>query len=117
MPGVPQVYYTGLLAEPNDMELLSKTNVGRDINRHYFIGDEVISALKRPVVQKLIKLIKFRNSHASFGGDFTLENTNADSMKLRWQNGDEWSKLVVDFTDLSFKISFNENKKEKILNL
>lgn len=117
MPGVPQVYYTGLLAEPNDMELLSKTNVGRDINRHYFIGDEVMIAIKRPVVQKLIRLIKFRNSHTSFSGKFTLEKTNDDSMILRWQNGDEWSKLVVDYSDLSFKISFNENDREKILNL
>jgi sucrose phosphorylase len=34
-PGVPQVYYGGLFACENDMELLAKTNVGRDINRPY----------------------------------------------------------------------------------
>jgi sucrose phosphorylase len=34
-PGVPQVYYVGLLAGENDMSLLAKTGIGRDINRHY----------------------------------------------------------------------------------
>ena len=35
-PGIPQVYYVGLLAGTNDMELLARTQVGRDINRHYY---------------------------------------------------------------------------------
>ena len=34
IPGIPQVYYVGLLAGTNDMELLARTQVGRDINRH-----------------------------------------------------------------------------------
>ena len=36
VPGIPQVYYVGLLAGTNDMELLARTKVGRDINRHYY---------------------------------------------------------------------------------
>ncbi|MGP1664838.1 MAG: hypothetical protein ACTS5I_02775, partial [Rhodanobacter sp.] len=35
MPGIPQVYYVGLLAGRNDMNLLQRSGVGRDINRHY----------------------------------------------------------------------------------
>ena len=35
LPGVPQVYYVGALAGENDMELLKRTNVGRDINCNY----------------------------------------------------------------------------------
>ena len=35
-PGIPQVYYVGLLGGTNDMELLARTGVGRDINRHYY---------------------------------------------------------------------------------
>ena len=50
-PGIPQVYYAGLLAGPNDMELLMSTKVGRDINRHYFSPAEIKNALERPVVQ------------------------------------------------------------------
>ena len=36
VPGIPQIYYVGLLAGGNDMDLLRRTGVGRDINRHYY---------------------------------------------------------------------------------
>lgn len=36
LPGVPHVYYVARLAGRNDMELLRRTNNGRDINRHYY---------------------------------------------------------------------------------
>ena len=53
-PGTPQIYYVGLLAGKNDIELLEKTKEGRNINRHYYSMDEV-AAMKqrRPVVKKL----------------------------------------------------------------
>jgi sucrose phosphorylase len=35
-PGIPQVYYVGLLAGSNDMELLARSGVGRDVNRHHY---------------------------------------------------------------------------------
>ena len=117
LPGVPQVYYSGLFAEPNDMELLAKTNVGRDINRHYYSDDELVKALNRPVVQKLIKLIKFRNSHPAFNGFFTLEPSNSESLELSWKNEGNWNKLVIDYTNLSFQISYNEEGQEQFLNL
>ena len=41
VPGIPQVYYVGLLAGCNDVELLRRTGVGRDINRHYYTADEL----------------------------------------------------------------------------
>ena len=65
VPGIPQVYYVGLLAGGNDMELLRRTGVGRDINRHYYTPDEVQQQLKRPVVQKLLALLRFRNASRS----------------------------------------------------
>ena len=52
----------GMLAGSNDMTLLSRTGVGRDINRHYYTPDEVQQQLKRPVVQKLLALLKFRHA-------------------------------------------------------
>ena len=35
VPGIPQVYYVGLLAGVSDVELFERTGVGRDINRHH----------------------------------------------------------------------------------
>src|SRR6185312_13407228 len=60
VPGIPQVYYVGLLAGTNDMELLARTGVGRDINRHYYDCEEVERNLQRPVVAGLLELIRLR---------------------------------------------------------
>ncbi len=70
LPGVPQVYYVGALAGSNDMELLMRTNVGRDINRHYNTTAEIDANLERPVVRALNVLAKFRNELPAFDGGF-----------------------------------------------
>ncbi len=117
VPGIPQVYYMGLLAESNDMKLLAKTEVGRDINRHYFTGNELSNAIKKNVVQKLLKLIKFRNSHPAFNGEFSLITTSQEFLSLHWVNDSNWATLNVDFKTLSFTILYTEDgvKKELIL--
>ena len=46
IPGIPQIYYVGFLAGTNDMSLLKSTNVGRDINRHYYSKSEIKKCLK-----------------------------------------------------------------------
>jgi len=104
-PGVPQVYYVGLLAGENDMTLLAKSGNGRDINRHYFTPEEVERAIWRPVVQSLFELIRFRNRHAAFNGSFSLPETLDPGIALRWDNGDDWAMLDVDFASCSYSIS------------
>ncbi|WP_127557098.1 sucrose phosphorylase [Saccharospirillum alexandrii] len=94
-PGVPQVYYTGLLAGGNDMALLTKTGVGRDINRAYYDVAQIEDALKRPVVVELIRLIRVRNEHPAFNGDFSLDHSG-DQLSLIWKNGDASLVLTVD---------------------
>ena len=88
-PGIPQVYYVGLLAGCNDMELLRRTGVGRDINRHYYTADELRQELTRPVVQSLLALLRFRNTHPAFQGTFEALESAADSIALVWTNGDD----------------------------
>jgi len=97
VPGIPQVYYTGLLAGTNDMELLARTGVGRDINRHFYTPAEVESALKKPVVQKLIEIIRLRNSHFAFGGEPKVQSTAANQLAIAWKFGETWARLNVDF--------------------
>jgi len=106
-PGVPQVYYVGLLAGENDMALLAKSGVGRDINRHYYTPEEVNQALQRPVVQSLFELIRFRNRHPAFDGAFSLLETGESEMTLRWDNGNAWAMLEVNFASGSYHISSN----------
>jgi sucrose phosphorylase len=104
-PGIPQVYYVGLLAGENDMNLLAKSGVGRDINRHYFTLDEIDHVVQRPVIQSLFELIRFRNQHPAFNGSFSMPETPDSSITLRWDNGNDWAMLEVDFVSGSYSIS------------
>jgi sucrose phosphorylase len=104
-PGVPQVYYVGLLAGENDMSLLTQSGVGRDINRHFYTPDEIDRAIQLPVVQSLFELIRFRNHHPAFNGSFSMPETRDSGITLRWDNGVDWAMLVVDFTSGSYSIS------------
>ncbi len=95
LPGIPQIYYVGLLAGANDMELLAKTQVGRDINRHYYQRPEIDAAIRRPVVADLFALIRLRNSHPAFSGTCELLVTPAETLALRWTAGDSTAELEV----------------------
>lgn len=98
-PGIPQVYYMGLLAAGNDMALLARTGEGRDINRSRFTADAIDAACSRPVVQALMTLIQFRNEHPAFGGSLEVPDETPDTgLVLRWRNGEAWARLEVDFT-------------------
>lgn len=83
-PGIPQVYYAGLLAASNEVRLLERTGVGRDINRPYFTTEEVLARLESPVVQRLLALIRFRNSHPAFDGTFRLEDGTDHELVMTW---------------------------------
>jgi sucrose phosphorylase len=99
-PGVPQVYYVGLLAGENDLALLEATGVGRDINRHRYSRAEVDVSLRKPVVARLLELIRLRNRHPAFGGQFTLLESASQILAMRWDLGEVWAELRVDFGDL-----------------
>jgi sucrose phosphorylase len=116
-PGIPQVYYMGLLAGENDMTLLARTGVGRDINRHYYSPDEVLTALARPVVKMLCTLIRLRNAHPAFQGDFSLPACGDNVLALKWQNGAETALLHVDFATCKGVLRFTENGRESEFDL
>ena len=95
LPGVPQVYYVGALAGRNDMELLRKTNNGRDINRHYYSTAEIDENLKRPVVKALNALAKFRNELDAFDGTFSYTTDDDTSISFTWRG--ETSQATLTF--------------------
>ncbi len=116
-PGIPQVYYVGLLAGENDMQLLAETHVGRDINRHYYDRAEVEQALQKPVVQDLMRLIRFRNEHPAFDGTFTLQDSDDHVLSLRWDKGEDWTQLVMDFREAAYDLSYSDKGQVKRLNV
>jgi sucrose phosphorylase len=86
----------GLLAGANDLDLLRRTGVGRDINRHFYSRREIDSELARPVVEALFDLIRLRNTHPAFAGEFRLLPSADHEIHVEWRNGDEWARLEAD---------------------
>ena len=107
VPGIPQVYYVGLLAGRNDMELLARTEVGRDINRHYYTSTEVTDAVRNPVVQSLFELIRLRNTHPAFAGQAQIETVSDQRFTITWKNNLNWAKLDVDFAEPRASVTYS----------
>ena len=103
-PGIPQIYYVGLLAGKNDVELVEKTRTGRDINRHGYSADEVCAEAERPVVAKLLALLRFRNTHPAFDGAVTVSGGENGRLSLLWENGPQWARLDADLGGKAFAI-------------
>jgi sucrose phosphorylase len=115
LPGVPQMYYVGLLAGGNDMDLLARTGVGRDINRHHYTTAEVADALQRPVVQRLAQLIRLRNSDPAFGGQFSCDDIGDHQLRLCWTASQRTLTLTVNAADRSMRIAARDSDGERDL--
>ncbi|MGB1004420.1 MAG: sucrose phosphorylase [Salibacteraceae bacterium] len=109
VPGIPQVYYVGLFGGKNDMELLKKTNVGRDINRHYYSLEEINEHLEKPLIQAFKNLMIFRNNHPAFNGEFNLLETPSHILHIKWENNEDRTELFIDFLTMQMDINFSEN--------
>jgi sucrose phosphorylase len=105
LPGIPQVYYVGLLAGENDLALLAETAVGRDINRHRYGPGEVAAALEKPVVRELVRLIRLRNEFPAFSGCFKSAPARPQQVDLRWSLGAHEAHLVVDVATLDYALT------------
>ena len=118
-PGIPQVYYVGLLAGRNDLQLLEETKVGRNINRHYYTEEEIAGEVKRPVVDKLLKLMKFRNDYPAFDGDFVLEECGDHELAILRSCGGYQARLQCSFETKECRITYYdpENEKWEVLEL
>jgi sucrose phosphorylase len=112
-PGIPQLYYVGLLAGVNDMALLERTGVGRDINRHRYTAEEVQGELHRPVVRDLIELIRLRNDRPAFHGEVRVGRTSEQVLALRWQAGDAHAELIAEFDMGRWTVRHGERGAER----
>jgi sucrose phosphorylase len=111
-PGVPQVYYVGLLAGSNDMDLLARSNVGRDVNRHRYTGDEIEKELQRPVVRALLRLIRFRNSHPAFEGTCTVSG-HGPRLTMTWVHQEEHAALDAALDTATATLTWTEQGAER----
>lgn len=107
-PGVPQVYYVGLLAGENDIQLVEKTRLGRNINRHNYTLEEIDETIRRPVVQRLLKLMEFRNSYPAFSGDFKLLKTPHHKLHMEWRFKKYRSIAKIDLKKFEVVITYSD---------
>ncbi|MEL7290281.1 MAG: sucrose phosphorylase [Pseudomonadota bacterium] len=115
-PGVPQVYYAGLLAMENEMALLEQTQVGRDINRPYLDRQTLTKQLQQPVVRGLMALIKLRNTQPAFDGDFQLSG-GGQTLNLAWQHQNDRVELALNLGQQRAQISSQLNGKTERIDL
>lgn len=107
-PGIPQVYYVGLLAGENDIEQIEKTKQGRDINRHNYSLEEIKTQIQKPVVQRLLRLMEFRNSYPAFNGKFGILKSNADKLFLNWVQKKYRVTARIDLKTYSVNITYSD---------
>lgn len=104
-PGIPQVYYVGLLAGHNIADVAGADS--REINRRHYSAAQVTEALQRPVVAALTRLIRFRNAHPAFGGSFSLPAAEPGSLILAWHAGASQVVLTARPAEATFSLSFS----------
>jgi sucrose phosphorylase len=92
-----------MLSGENDIERMEMTKQGRDINR-MSIREEVAEELRRPVNQKLRRLMELRNSCDAFEGDFTAERFADFGIRIIRTSGSESNSLTADLKTHVFSI-------------
>lgn len=114
VPGIPQVYYVGLLAGENDFESIKFTGEGREINRHNFSLEEIEESLQKEVVKRLLKLIRFRNEYDAFNGYFKVLDSQKEEIKLLWQKDDKYCSLFIDLKINKTIIDYIDENGERV---
>ena len=112
-PGIPQVYYVGMLAGRNDLAFDPADH--RNINRHNYSYAEIQGELDRPVVQKLMKMMRFRNTHPAFQGELTVQDTPDRQLILTRRQGPHWARLQADVETYDFQIRYSSGDGEETL--
>jgi sucrose phosphorylase len=116
LPGVPQVYYVGLLAGTNDMDLLARSHVGRDVNRHHYTRAEIDEAVAQPVVAALFRMIRFRGTHPAFDGEFTISGSGSEILAT-WAFGAERAELRADVATGAATVTWTDGGQTRTASL
>ena len=108
MPGKPQIWYLDLFAGRNDYRAVELAGAGghKEINRTNLSREAIDAALQRPVVQKQLELLRFRNTCPAFGEGGAAEFDCVGSrLSIRRTNGGCTATLTVDFDTLDYEIT------------
>lgn len=119
-PGIPQIYYNGLVAGKNDFEGVNKFTGqrvggwGRDLNRYNYSLEELEVCFEKSVVRRLLKLMEVRNDCEAFNGDLKVLESPNDQLNLIWETLDSYAKALIDLKALKVEIEYISSQGEKI---
>ena len=108
-PGIPQIYYVGLLGGLNDMALYERTGEGRDVNRHRYTAEERSAALTTEVTRAQLALAAVRTRHPAFAGACEVTTDGPHRLQLTWTHHTHRAALLADVTPgaLGFRIEIS----------
>ena len=109
-PGIPQIYYVGLLAGKNDDTGMEISGDGRAINRHNYSGQEINQEVQKDVVKRLLALIRFRNEYPAFNGDFEMNATDQNKVSFSWQKEKKRCSLKINLMNNQSIINYVNNQ-------
>lgn len=108
MPGKPQIWYLDLFAGRNDLEAVKRGGEAahKEINRTNLSVSQVREALKKPVVQGQLALLRLRNTVKAFGFEsrMTVSQPERDRIEWTWQQDGSTAKLAANLSEYSFEI-------------
>ena len=112
-PGIPQVYYNGLLCAVNDLSFDPADP--RSINRPNYTVNEVHDAVQKPLVQRILAMLRLRNTHPAFDGELVIGQTPDDRLTLTREYKGERVCLDADLRTHRFEIRYTVNGQTRIL--
>jgi sucrose phosphorylase len=107
VPGIPHVYYVGLLAGRNTVGVQDDA---REINRRSYTEAAVLTALRRPVVRRVIRMIRLRTTHPAFQGTFSATDRPGGELVLAWHAGPARAQLRARLADGWFRVTHTRHE-------
>lgn len=108
MPGKPQIWYLDLFAGKNDHEAVKRAGAGghKEINRTNLTTEQMEEALKQPVVEKQLEMLRFRSTCPAFSKESRITvNSEGSKMEFVWENAGYQAKLTADLKTCEYMIT------------
>ncbi len=76
---------------------------------------EIDQTVNKDVVQRLLKLIRFRNDYPAFNGSFLVLDSEPDEVHLSWQKDDHSCTLKIDLNNYQSVIKHIDDRGKPII--
>ena len=76
--------------------------------------NEIKREVRREVVQRLRKLIQFRNEYPAFDGDFSVLESDAAAIHLQWQKDAKVCSLDIDLNVMKSVITYVDEQGAQV---